>query len=324
MAMTIVEVLLLEGAMASSSAITLDVLTVANNGARAEGRGPVFRTRLWGGGAPQFAPFVTTPANLDQPADVIIIPGQGFTKVDDIPARLDEPDVTAAAAHLRASADRGARIASSCTGTLLLAKSGLLDGRQATTSWWLAPLFARLFPDVDLDTRALVRTDGSFTTAGAAMAQMDLMVGLVARHAGARIANWCIRTMLLDERRSQTPYMGVTMLAARDDRMAEVAAWARDRLEDGLGVAALADRASMSTRTFARHVQRATGLSPIAFLQRIRVERAVELLETTRRPFEEIAAMVGYAEPSTLRAVIRRELGIRPSEVRARAAPLAA
>jgi transcriptional regulator GlxA family with amidase domain len=322
--MVTVEVVLLSGAMASSSAITLDVLTVANNGARAEGRRPVFETRLWGGGASQFAPFVTTPACADAPPDVLIIPGQGFTKVDDIPARLEERDVAAAADHLRDANANGARIASSCTGTLLLAKSGLLDGHRATTSWWLAPLFARLFPDVDLDTRAIVRTDGPFTTAGAAMAQMDLMVGLVARHAGARIANWCIRTMLLDERRSQTPYMGVTMLAARDDRMSDVAAWARDRLEEGLGVADLADRASMSARTFARHVRRATGLSPIAFLQRIRVERAVELLETTRLPFETIAAMVGYAEPSTLRAVIRRELGARPSEVRARAAPLAA
>jgi transcriptional regulator GlxA family with amidase domain len=324
MAMVTVEVLLLDGAMASSSAITLDVLTVANNGARVEGRGPVFQTRLWGAGACQFAPFVTTPASAEAAADVIIIPGQGFTKVDDIPARLEEEDVAAAADHLRQANAKGSRIASSCTGTLLLAKSGLLDGRQATTSWWLAPMFAHLFPHVDLDTRAIVRTDGPFTTAGAAMAQMDLMVGLVARDAGARIANWCIRTMLLDERRSQTPYMGVTILSARDDRISEVAAWARDHLEDGLGVGDLAARASMSARTFSRHVQRATGLSPIAFLQRIRLERAVDLLETTRLPFEEIAAMVGYADPSTLRSVIRREFGIRPSEVRARAARLAA
>ena len=310
--------------MASSSAITLDVLTVANNGARAEGRGPVFQTRLWGAGSANFAPFLTTPAAPNTVADVVIIPGQGFTKVDDIPEKLEQADVANAAAHLREANAAGARIASSCTGTLLLAKSGLLDGRQATTSWWLAPLFGRLFPEVELDTRALVCTDGTLTTAGAAMAQMDLMVGLVARHAGARIANWCIRTMLLDERRSQTPYMGVAMLAARDDQMADVAAWARDRLEAGLGVGDLAGRAAMSARTFARHVHRATGLSPIVFLQRIRVERAVELLETTRLPFEVIAAKVGYADPSTLRAVIRRELGIRPSEVRSRSAPLAA
>jgi transcriptional regulator GlxA family with amidase domain len=185
-------------------------------------------------------------------------------------------------------------------------------------------MFGRLFPAVELDTRALVLTDGAFTTAGAAMAQMDLMVGLVSRHAGPRIAEWCVRTMLLDERRSQLPYMGITMLAARDDRIADVASWARERLDDGLSVAGLADRAAMSSRTFARHVRSATGLSPIAFLQRIRVERAVELLETTRLSFEQIAAEVGYSEPSTLRAIIRRELGLRPSEVRARGLSLAA
>lgn len=322
--MTIVEVLLLEGAMASSASITLDVLTVANNGARAEGRGPVFQTRLRGAGAETFSSFVTSPATTDRSANVVIIPAQGLTKADDIEARLRDDDVSTAAAFLKNASADGARMASSCTGTLLLAQAGLLDGRRATTSWWLAPLFSRMFPKVDLDTRALVQTDGVFTTAGAAMAQMDLMVGLVARHAGSRIANWCVRTMLLDERRSQTPYMGITMLAARDDRISDVANWARDRLDDGIGVAELADRASMSTRTFARHVQRATGLSPIAFLQRIRVERAVELLETTRLSFEQIAAEVGYAEPSTLRAIIRRELGLRPSDVRSRVLPMTA
>lgn len=322
--MTVVEVLLLEGAMASSSAITLDVLTVANNGARAEGRGPVFRTRLVGAAASQFAPFATSPAEINRKADIVIVPAQGITKADDIPARLNEDDVLEASCYLRTAHAAGARIASSCTGTLVLARSGLLNGRMATTSWWLAPLFAQMFPAVDLDTRALVCTDGRCTTAGAAMAQMDLMVGLVAREAGSRIADFCVRTMLLDERRSQTPYMGITMLAARDDRIADIASWARERLEHGIGVADLTDRAGMSSRTFARHVQRATGLSPIAFLQRIRVERAVELLETTRLSFEEIAMQVGYAEPSTLRAVIRRELGMRPSEVRARVVPLAA
>jgi transcriptional regulator GlxA family with amidase domain len=322
--MTIVEVLLLEGAMASSTAITLDVLTVANNGARAEGRGPVFQTRLRGAGSPTFAPFVTSPDRTKQAADVVIIPAQGLTKAPDIAERLQKEDVQVASAYLKKASASGARMASSCTGTLLLAQAGLLDGRRATTSWWLAPLFGQLFPAVDLDTRALVQTDGAFTTAGAAMAQMDVMVGLVARHAGPRIADWCVRTMLLDERRSQMPYMGITMLAARDDRISDVASWARERLDGGIGVADLADRAAMSTRTFARHVQRATGLSPIAFLQRIRVERAVELLETTRLSFEQIAAEVGYAEPSTLRSIIRRELGVRPSDVRSRSVPLAA
>ena len=290
---------------------------------RAEGRSPVFQTRLWGAGSANFAPFATSPADPESAPDVVIIPGQGFTKVDDIPTDLKSltspprlPICGRQARRVRASPAVAPE-------RFYWRNRDFSDSRKATTSWWLAPVFSNLFPEVDLDTRVLVCTDGTFTTAGAAMAQMDLMVGLVARHAGARIATWCIRTMLLDERRSQTPYMGVSMLAARDDRMADVAAWARDRLEEGLSVAELADRAVMSTRTFARRVQRATGMSPIAFLQRIRVERAVEC-ETTRLPFEVIAAMVGYAEPSTLRAVIRRELGIRPSEVRARAAPLAA
>ena len=310
--------------MASSTSITLDVLTVANNRAQATGRPLPFTIRLWGEGAESFAPFLTNPASASVPADVLIIPAQGFTKADDIAARLDEPDVAVAAEHVRQSGAAGIRIASSCTGTLLLAKSGLLDGRKATTSWWLAPLFQRLFPWVELDTRELVLVDGSLITAGAAMAQMDVMVGLVARYAGAQVADGCVRIMLLDERRSQTPYMAVTMMAATDDRIADTVTWAMTRLEAGIGVNDLASRAAMSPRTFARHVQRTTGLSPIGLLQKIRVERAIELLETSRVPFEEIAIQVGYAEASTLRTLIRRLTGLRPRDVRARAMPLAA
>ncbi|WP_037502936.1 GlxA family transcriptional regulator [Sphingomonas jaspsi] len=322
--MTIVEVLVLEGAMASSTAITLDVLTVANNQARRAGRPLPFAVRLWGDGKDCFSPFVTNPAPANLPADLLIVPAQGLTKADDIAARLDDEDVKSASEHIRRVGATGARIASSCTGTLLLAKSGLLDGRRATTSWWLAPLFQKLFPQVSLDTRDVVASDGPFITAGAAMAQMDVMVGLVARYAGAQVADGCVRIMLLDERRSQTPYMAVTMMAATDDRIADAVAWAMTRLEDGVGVNDLASRAAMSPRTFARHVQRSTGLSPVGLLQKIRVERAIELLETTRLPFEEIAIQVGYAEASTLRTLIRRLTGVRPRDVRARALPLAA
>jgi transcriptional regulator GlxA family with amidase domain len=164
-----------------------------------------------------------------------------------------------------------------------------------------------------------VLSDGRFTTAGAAMAQMDLMVGLVARHAGAEVAEGCARKMVLDERRSQIPYMAIGLLAASSESVARAAAWARPRLGEGIGVKDLALAVGQSPRTFSRRVVAATGLSPIQFLQQLRVERAIELLESTLLPVEEIAYRVGYSDPSTLRSLIRRGAGLGPRDLRARA-----
>jgi transcriptional regulator GlxA family with amidase domain len=294
---------------------------MANRHCQSVGRPPAFGLRLVGSGAHLFRPFLAYPeSGHDLPA-LFVIPAQGFSKAASYAARLSEPDAVEASEWIRLAADAGAAIASSCTGTLLLGQSGVLAGRQATTAWWLAPVFKEMFPDVILDSSQLVVGDGPITTAGAAMAQMDLMVGLVARHAGAEIAQACTRTMVLDERRSQTPYMAIGLLAATNESVARVAAWARPRLHADLTVAELAASVGQSARTFARRVQSATGLSPIQFLQQLRMERAIELIETTTLPFEAVAYRVGYRDPSTLRLVIRKRLGVGPRDLRARTRP---
>lgn len=318
-AMLTVSIIALEGALASSVAITIDVLAMANVVCVNSGRPPAFSVRLHGSGAHLFRPFLAAPEGAHTEPEVVIVPAQGFSKAASYADRLAAEDAAAARSLIVHAAGTGAHVASSCTGTLLVAGTGLLDGRRATTAWWLAPAFRELFPAVRLDTAELVSSDGAFTTAGAAMAQMDLMVGLIARYAGAEVAEGCTRKMLLDERRSQVPYMAVGLMAASNDGVAKAAAWARPRLGDGVGVADLARAAGQSPRTFSRRVASATGLSPIQFLQQLRVERAVELIETTGLPFEEIAYRVGYSDPSTLRGLIRRGAGLGPRDLRARA-----
>jgi transcriptional regulator GlxA family with amidase domain len=314
-------VMALHGALASSVAITIDVLAMANRTCHALGRASAFDVRMTGSGAASFRPFLAFPEARHRLADLLIVPAQGLSKASSYGERLAQADAEEARCEIARAAAAGAQIASSCTGTLLLAGTGLLDGRRATTAWWLAPVFREMFPGVFLDTGELVLTDGPFTTAGAAMAQMDLMVGIVARHAGAEIAEACARKMVLDERRSQVPYMAIGLLAASNENVARAAAWARPRLGQTLGVDELAAAAGLSPRTFARRVIAATGLSPIGFLQQMRVERAVELIETSAMPFEEIAFEVGYSDPSSLRALIRRKRGAGPRELRARARP---
>lgn len=314
-----VTILTLEGALASSVTITIDVLAMANRQCAKAGRPPAFDVQLTGSGARLFRPFLAFQEAAHSEPDLLIVPAQGLSKAACYRERLAEPDAREVRASIRTAAERGAHVASSCTGTLLVADSGFLDGRRATTAWWLAPTFREMFPRVRLDTGELVLTDGRYTTAGAAMAQMDLMVGLVARYAGAEIAEACARKMVLDERRSQMPYMAIGLLAASSESVANAAAWARKRLGDGVGVNDVARAVGQSPRTFARRVTAATGLSPIQFLQQLRVERAIELLESTLLPFEEIAYRVGYADPSSLRHLIRRGAGLGPKDLRARA-----
>ncbi|HEX8393807.1 MAG TPA: helix-turn-helix domain-containing protein, partial [Longimicrobium sp.] len=102
-----------------------------------------------------------------------------------------------------------------------------------------------------------------------------------------------------------------------DEDVVRAERWARENLHRAISASALAAAAGLSARTFARRVQRATGMSPVHFLQRIRVERAVELLETTDCTVEQIARRVGYAEPTTLRRLLRRNAGVRPRDLRA-------
>lgn len=317
--MIAVTILALETALASSVTVTIDVLTMANHIRLNAGRPPAFDIRLEGTGAHLFRPFLAFPEADHARPDLLIVPAQGFSKATDYRRRLAEPDAATGRECIGAAALAGAHVASSCTGTLLLAGTGLLDARRATTAWWLAPMFREMFPAVRLDTADLVLTDGAFTTAGAAMAQMDLMTCLVARHAGADVADACAKRMVLDERRSQLPYMAIGLLAASSEGIARAASWARARLGEGITVDDLARAAGQSPRTFSRRVVAATGLSPIRFLQQIRVERAIEMIETTPLPFEEIAYRVGYSDPSTLRLLIRRGTGLGPRDLRARA-----
>ncbi|QNA86356.1 helix-turn-helix domain-containing protein [Sphingomonas sp. So64.6b] len=311
-------ILTLETALASSVTVTIDVLAMANRICIAAGRPLAFEVRIVGPGAGLFRPFLAFPeASHDEP-ELFIIPAQGLSKAECYRTRLTEPDTIIARDLILAARRAGAHITASCTGSLLLASTGLLDGKRATSAWWLAPVFDQLYPAVALDIDELVLRDGAFTTAGAAMAQIDLMVGLIARYAGAEVAEGCARRMVLDERRSQLPYMAIGLLAASSESVARAAAWARPRLGDGISVNDVADAVGQSPRTFSRRVTAATGMSPVRFLQQLRVERAVELIETTTLAFEEVAYRVGYSDPSTLRGLIQRRSGLGPRELRAR------
>jgi transcriptional regulator GlxA family with amidase domain len=306
MTLTRIAILALPGAMRSSVAITFDLLDTANRLAGAAGRP---------------APFdyvELDPAEALPPdSDALVVPGLGACSAAELDERLSRPDAVASIVLLRAAAAAGTLLAASCSSVFLLAATGLLDGRRATTSWWLAPLLVTRHPKVMLDTDQLVVEDRQVITAGAAMAQMDLMLSLIVRFAGAKLATLCARYLLLDERRSQSRYMALGFLAARDPVVARAEAWTQEHLAEPFSVNDLAGAVGLAPRTFARRVAGAVGMSPVRFVQRLRVEAAVHLIETTRLSIEEVAHRVGYTESSTLRRMILREMNLRPGELRA-------
>jgi transcriptional regulator GlxA family with amidase domain len=313
--MVTVDVLVLTGASPASVAVTFEVFNTANRLSGMAGRPPAFALRATGSGA-RLARSLVGGSDATGTPSVVVVPGLGFSDEDAFVSRLAARDAERARQALIAAADGGIAIAASCSAVFLVASAGLLADRRATTTWWLAPLFRRLYPDVIVDADALIVVDGKVTTAGAAMAQLDLSLALVAQHAGPKLADSCARYLLLDQRRSQARFTSVGILANADDVVARAARWARSRLGDDFCVDQMAASVALGPRTFARRLEKFTGLSPVQFLQRMRVERAVDLIKTTRLPFDEIARQVGYEDPSTLRRVMRRQIGAGVRELR--------
>lgn len=304
-----VTVLEVQGCMASSAAITHDVMATANRISAAGKRGLPFDVHTVRCGPRRIS------AELRN-AELIIVPGLGTASAEELDKKLKSPACRRAGGMLVEAFKSGATLAASCASTFLLAESGLLDGRRATTTWWLAPVFRRRYPDVELVTDQMVVADWPIATGGAAMAQMDLMLAVVARFAGASLARACANYLLLDERRSQAPFMAVTYLSGQDPRIAKAERWVRANIARDFAMEELAHAVALTPRTFARRIAATCGLSPIQFVQRIRVERARYLLETTRLSVDEIARQVGYAEPSTLRRLMRRDTKHPPGHFR--------
>jgi transcriptional regulator GlxA family with amidase domain len=202
-----------------------------------------------------------------------------------------------------------------CIGTFVLAESGLLDGHEATTTWWLAPLFRRRYPDVRLEESHMVVKSGRRVTAGAALSHLDLALWLV-RRASPQLASLVARYLIVDSRPSQSAYALPDHLVHSDPVVLRFEQWARARMRHGFSLDDAARAAGASKRTLARRVHDVLGKTPLSYFQSLRVERAVHLLKTANATVDEVATRVGYRDGATLRTLLRRQTGRGIKEIR--------
>jgi transcriptional regulator GlxA family with amidase domain len=258
---------------------------------------------------PRFAVVAETPGRvatsagfaLDVPhgldaaatADLVVVPA------------VPRADVTAPAVLdvLRAAVDRGARVLSMCSGAFVLGQAGLLDGRRCTTHWKHTAELAERFPAAGVDPDVLYVDDGAVVTSAGTAAGIDACLHVVRQVWGARAATAVARRMVVPPHRDggQAQYVAAPVPVCSDDDLSPVLAWLAESLHEERTVAAMAERALMSPRTFARRFVEATGTSPAAWLARQRLFRAQELLESTDLGVEEVARSVGWGSAAVLR-----------------------
>jgi transcriptional regulator GlxA family with amidase domain len=248
--------------------------------------------------------------------DWVIVPALSTGRPEQLLPALERRDVVQATIELRKWHAAGAQIGASCIGTFILAEAGLLDEREATTTWWLAPLFRKRFPNVLLDeSRMLVPTDIG-VTAGAAMGHLDLALWLI-RQASPELAAVVSRYLLADLRSSQAPFIIPNHLAQADPLIQRFERWARDHLKEGFSLQDAADALATSARTLQRRCEAVLGKSPLSYFQDLRVERAQSLLHGSGLDLDAIATEVGYLDGATLRTLLRERLGRGVREIRA-------
>lgn len=216
--------------------------------------------------------------------------------------------------------EEGVVIAAVCGGVFLLAETGLLAGRQATTHWALSEEFSSRFPDVLLESDRMVIDYGDLVTAGGVLAWADLGLRLTERFLGQDVMLETARYMLVDPPGREQRYYSEFAPRTKhgDEVILKVQQWLWSQREQPVSVAEIADYALLEARTFLRRFTKATGMTPSEYQQRLRISRARELLEFSQRRVEQIASTVGYADAGQFRRIFRKIMGLTPSDYRRR------
>lgn len=213
---------------------------------------------------------------------------------------------------------KGAVICAVCAGVFLAAETGLLNQREATTHWQLAEEFQNRYPQVILKKEKMIVDEGDFITAGGATAYMDLSLYITSRFGSSELASSLSKTLLIDPaRRSQAPYTSFEFNTAHGDgHILKAQHWMKQNFASSISLARLAAIAGLGERTFVRKFKKATGDTPIEYLQHLRIGKARKLLETTDESVDTITYAIGYEDVSSFRRLFKKITGLSPTAYR--------
>ncbi len=250
---------------------------------------------------------------LAQQADWLILPATG--------SAIDT-NLTANAALLPWLAQRPTtqRIVSLCSSAFLLAASGLLDGRRATTHWALAGQFRQRFPQVKLHIEQLLCDDGNLLSSGGAHAGLDACLYLIGQQAGAWLAQQLANALVFDSQRGRQSRFAPLLppLGNHHSQLTPLLQWMHGHHGEAIDLNRLAEQANCSPRTLLRRFKASTGLTPNEYLQRLRIDAAQRALANPTRSLEQIAAQVGYADRATFAKLFKQLCGETPGAFRRR------
>lgn len=286
--------------------------------------GPTFEVKIVSSSGRAFISTQGIPVQPDAAfdvsgvADIVIVPDMMVSPVEDPRGRWAE-EIN----WLKLQADGGACIASVCSGSLLLACAGFLEDHRATTHWAFGDLFRRFFPRVLLQTDQVLVVEGpqgSLVTSGGSASWADMALYLIERFSSRENAVHAKKIFLLGDRSDgQLPFAAMAPVHTHDDAVIwNCQEWIADNYRTDLPVARMIEVSGLSARTFKRRFRKATGYTPIDYVQRLRIEEAKQIIETGQMPLDEVGYEVGYEDPSYFRRLFKRLAGITPASYRKR------
>jgi len=295
-----------------------EILTRANDFWRAGGRTPLYKIEVAGVSVTnefEDGLFTVKPhlliSKVDK-TDLIIIPSLNHNYQKAMKGN------TALAEWIALQYKNGAEVASVCTGAFLLASAGLLEGRACSTHWSVAENFRSMFPNVDLQTDRLITDENGIYTNGGAYSFLNLLIYLIEKKFDRQTAIYCSKIFQIEmDRYSQSEFIifkGQKLHG--DDMVIEAQTYIESMLHEKISVEQLSSRFAIGRRNFDRRFIKATGNTPLEYLQRVKIESAKRAFETSRKTINEVMYEVGYSDIKAFREVFRKITGMSPLEYR--------
>lgn len=244
--------------------------------------------------------------------DLLIVPSEGM----DIQPETES--FKRRVAYIKTMHEKGTIVASICTGAFLLAATGLLNGKKATTHWALEQKFRQSFPEVDLDTNLLIAEEQNLLTAGGVTADQDLCMRLIEKCCSKEVALQTAKCTLVDlQNKTQSRFKSFVVSKTHGDTdILKCQQYIEENLHRNFGSEVLAKRANLTTRTLNRRFRKATNYSINNYVQSLKVEKAKQMLETQTTSFDHVANVLGYENVSFFRRLFKKQVGSTPKEYR--------